>query len=98
VKWFEPFTDDTIRRLGKEGARQLLVVPVSFVSEHIETLYELDILYKKVADEVGIKQFTRAPALNLRPTFISALADLVEAKLNRASSYGNDRKIVGEGR
>jgi protoporphyrin/coproporphyrin ferrochelatase len=53
------------------------MIPVSFVSEHIETLYELDILYKKLADELGIKAYRRVPAFNTRPSFISALADLV---------------------
>lgn len=82
VKWLRPSTDETIRRLAREGVSQVLLVPVSFVSEHIETLYELDILYRNVADEVGIKHYRRAPALNARPDFISSLADLVEKRVN----------------
>jgi protoporphyrin/coproporphyrin ferrochelatase len=84
VKWLEPFTDEVLRNLAKQGTQQVLVVPISFVSEHIETLYELDILYQGVAQEVGIPHFTRAEALNTNPTFISALADLVEEKLARS--------------
>src|SRR5689334_3800514 len=81
VKWLEPFTNDVIVQLGKQGINDVLVVPISFVSEHIETLYELDILYKKVAAEAGVANFRRVPALNSDPIFIRALADLVEATL-----------------
>lgn len=77
VKWLEPSTDQKLRELKREGAEQVLMIPVSFVSEHIETLYELDILYKKLADELGIKAYRRVPAFNTQPSFISALADLV---------------------
>ena len=55
VKWLRPSTDETIRQLAAEGVSQVLLVPVSFVSEHIETLYELDILYRQVAEEVGLR-------------------------------------------
>jgi ferrochelatase len=78
VKWLRPSTDETIRRLAGEGVRQALLVPVSFVSEHIETLYELDILYRHVAEEVGLANYRRVPALNTRGDFIAALASLVE--------------------
>jgi ferrochelatase len=81
VKWLQPSTDETLRRLGREKASQVLLVPVSFVSEHIETLYELDILYRGVADEVGLAHYRRAPALNCRPDFIDALAGLVQKAL-----------------
>jgi ferrochelatase len=77
VPWLTPSTDEAVRDLARKGVKQLLLVPVSFVSEHIETLYELDILYKGVADEVGLPHYRRAPALNTRPDFIQALADLV---------------------
>jgi ferrochelatase len=81
VKWLDPFTNDVILRLGKEGVGDVLVIPISFVSEHIETLYELDILYKKVAKDAGIANFRRVPALNSDPTFIRALAEIVESAL-----------------
>jgi ferrochelatase len=83
VKWLEPSTDATLRALAAEGVTQALLVPISFVSEHIETLYELDILYAEVAQEVGLKHYRRAPALNCRPDFIEALADLVHRQLMR---------------
>ena len=81
VKWLEPFTNYVILKLGKDGVDDVLVVPISFVSEHIETLYELDILYKKVAAEAGVENFKRVPALNSDPTFIRALAEIVENAL-----------------
>jgi ferrochelatase len=81
VKWLEPFTNDVILQLGKQGIDDVLVVPISFVSEHIETLYELDILYKKVAAQAGVDNFRRVPALNSDPTFIRALAELAESEL-----------------
>jgi ferrochelatase len=77
VKWLEPSTDAKLRELASQGVEQVLAIPISFVSDHIETLYELDILYKKLADEIGIKTYRRVPALNCSPTFINALADLV---------------------
>src|SRR5215475_11956267 len=77
VKWLEPSTDAKLRELAARGVEQVLAIPISFVSDHIETLYELDILYKKLADEIGIKTYRRVPALNCNPTFIKALADLV---------------------
>jgi ferrochelatase len=81
VKWLEPFTSDIITQLGKQGIHDVLVVPISFVSEHIETLYELDILFQKIANEAGVTNFRRVPALNSDPTFIRALADIVESTL-----------------
>jgi ferrochelatase len=81
VKWLEPFTNDVIVEFGKRGITDVLIAPISFVSEHIETLYELDILYKKVAHEAGVTNFRRVPALNSDPAFIGALADVVETAL-----------------
>lgn len=77
VRWLGPPTRDVLLRLGREGISQVLVVPVSFVSEHIETLYELDIQYRALASEAGIGEFRRVPALNCDPTFIRALRELV---------------------
>jgi ferrochelatase len=76
VRWLEPSTDDTIHRLAAEGVKDVVVVPVSFVSDHIETLYEIDILYKGMAEGLGLR-LHRADSLNTHPLFISALKDLV---------------------
>jgi len=82
VDWLGPPTSDVLVELGRQGVNETLVVPVSFVSEHIETLYELDILYRKVATDAGIETFRRVPALNCDPTFIQSLRELVEAAVN----------------
>jgi len=81
VKWLEPATNTVLVEYGKRGVANVLVVPISFVSEHIETLYELDILYQKVAKDAGIPNFKRVPALNSDPLFIRALADIVQESL-----------------
>jgi ferrochelatase len=78
VEWLTPATDATIRKLASEGISQLLLVPVSFVSEHSETLYEMDILYGDLAREAGIAHYLRVPTMNCRADFIDALANLVE--------------------
>ncbi len=75
-KWLEPFTDDTVERLGKEGIKNMLIIPVAFVSEHIETLFELDVEVREIAEEHGVEQFEVMPALNDHPKYIDALADL----------------------
>lgn len=77
VEWLKPYTEDAIKELGAQGVEDLLVVPISFVSEHIETLQEIDIEYRELAEESGIHNFRRVRALNTHPVFIEALADLV---------------------
>jgi ferrochelatase len=77
VKWLEPSTDEKLKELAREGVKDILVVPISFVSDHIETLYEIDILYKNIADKLGIK-LKRVDSLNTHPHFIEALKDMVE--------------------
>jgi len=74
--WLAPDTVSEVTRLAREGVRTLVVVPVSFVSEHIETLHELDVRLAAHARQSGIQSFLRAPALNDAPLFISALKDL----------------------
>jgi len=81
VEWLKPYTEDAIEELGAKGVHELLVVPISFVSEHIETLQEIDIEYRDLAEESGIEHFRRVPALNTHPGFIEDLADLVEESL-----------------
>jgi ferrochelatase len=77
AKWLEPSTESVLHGLGQRGVTRVLVVPLSFVSDHSETLYEIDILYRQLATQAGIKTFARMASLNDSPTFIRALADLV---------------------
>ncbi len=77
VKWLEPSTEEMLKSLAAEGRKELLMVPLSFVSDHIETLYEVDIQYGEESKQLGIEKFRRSPSLNSSPLFIECLADLV---------------------
>lgn len=81
VKWLEPSTEAKIAELAEAGCRNLLMVPISFVSDHIETLYEIDIQYREEANRIGIANFRRTEALNSSPTFIACLAEQVRSAL-----------------
>ncbi|PSP19421.1 MAG: ferrochelatase [Cyanobacteria bacterium QS_8_64_29] len=81
VEWLRPYTEEALQELGSYGVQDLVVVPISFVSEHIETLQEIDIEYRDVARQAGIENFQRVPALNTHPTFIDGLAESVEEAL-----------------
>lgn len=80
LKWIGPATDAEIRRAGQE-AKGVIVVPIAFVSEHSETLVELDIEYAHLAREAGVADYRRVPTVATAPEFIEGLADLVEAAL-----------------
>lgn len=77
AKWLQPPLTATIERLGHEGAKEMLVVPISFVTEHIETLHEINIEARADAKKFGIETFRMMPAVGDSPLFISALKDLV---------------------
>lgn len=80
VEWLEPNTEDALKELAANG-QTILVVPISFVSDHIETLYEIDIMYAQMCKSLGAKAFVRAPSLNADPLFIESLADIVKKNL-----------------
>lgn len=82
VEWLQPYTEDAIADLAKAGVESLVVVPISFVSEHIETLQEIDIEYREIAEEAGIETFRRVPALNTHPAFIDDMAEMVLEAVN----------------
>ncbi len=76
-----------IRRLGARGQKHVLVVPIAFTSDHIETLSELDREYGEVAHQAGITHYKRAPALNDRPDFLDALAEIVRDHLESGAAH-----------
>jgi protoporphyrin/coproporphyrin ferrochelatase len=76
-RWLEPSLTVTIERLAHEGKKKLLLIPLSFVTEHIETLHEINIEAREEALHLGVEQFDMMAALGDSPTFIAALADLV---------------------
>jgi ferrochelatase len=77
AKWLQPPLTGTIERLGHEGVKEMLVVPISFVTEHIETLHEINIEARLEAKNAGIERFRMMPAVGDSPLFIGALRDLV---------------------
>ena len=79
LKWIGPSTDDVIIKNSKLG-KKIVLVPIAFVSEHSETLVELDIEYKELANKNGCKDYIRIPALGINPDFINSLSTLVIKK------------------
>ncbi len=85
MKWIGPATDEEIKRAGTEGLA-IVVVPVAFVSEHSETLVELDMDYAKLASECGVLNYLRVPAVGTHPAFIEGLATLVKTAVTQAGT------------
>ena len=79
LKWIGPSTEDIIVKNSKIG-KHIVLVPIAFVSEHSETLVELDIEYKEIADANGCKNYTRVPALGINEDFIKAMSELIIKK------------------
>ena len=79
LKWIGPSTEDIIIENSKLG-KHIILVPVAFVSEHSETLVELDIEYKELADKNGCKNYSRVPALGTDINFIKAMSELIIKK------------------
>lgn len=82
LQWLKPSTGEMIKALARRGQRKLLVVPISFVNDHIETLCEIDIEYRALAKSLGIDDFRMSRALECHPKFIEALADCVEESIH----------------
>jgi ferrochelatase len=82
-KWLAPDTDVTIEELAKEGLKKLLLVPISFVSDHIETSHELNIEAREEAEKLGVEEFIVSEGLNDSPLFIEALADIAILELEK---------------
>lgn len=77
LPWMGPSTSDVIKGYGRQGHRYVMVVPIAFTSDHIETLFEIDIEYAEEAHEAGIEMFKRAPSLNGSKKFQAALGEIV---------------------
>ncbi|MFQ5663570.1 MAG: ferrochelatase [Terriglobia bacterium] len=81
-RWLEPMLHTSLQSVRARGARRVLVIPISFVTDHVETLHEIDIEAREQAAALGFDQFEIMPALNSSPLFIRALADLVRRAAN----------------
>jgi ferrochelatase len=91
MKWIGPSTDESIRKAGQDKV-PAVVAPIAFVSEHSETLVEIEIEYRKLAGEVGVPYFVRVPTVSSAPSFIAALAGLV-----KEISASNSACLPGDG-
>lgn len=96
-KWLEPNTEEVIKALAKDGVKKILVVPISFVGDHIETICEIDIEYRQMALESGISDFRMSRALECHPSFIRALADAVERALPGAVKAKSQPEVIHAG-
>lgn len=92
VKWLEPATDRELDRLARAGVKDVIVVPIAFVTEHVETLFELDLLLKEPALAAGIEGYHRVRVPALDPRLIAGLAELV-----RGACGGEHPPCVGTG-
>jgi protoporphyrin/coproporphyrin ferrochelatase len=93
LRWLGPGTESVIRALGRKRRTRVLAVPVAFTSDHIETLHELDIEYAEVAHDAGVTQFKRTPALNDSPSFLRALAEIVQDHLRAGQKHSSQYKL-----
>ncbi|PYT31819.1 MAG: ferrochelatase [Acidobacteria bacterium] len=87
-KWLRPSMHETVKNLAAAGSRHMLVVPISFVSDHVETLHEIDIEHREQARTLGITDFRMMPGLNDSPAFIGALAGLVRGQIAGRTGLG----------
>lgn len=93
LPWMVPSTADVLESLGKRGHKAVLVVPVAFTSDHIETLFEIGIEYAEDAEKAGISDFRYTEGLNGSPTFIRAMADIVSSHLDAKENYSPQYKM-----
>jgi ferrochelatase len=89
LKWIGPSTDGEIRRAGADG-KGVVIAPIAFVSEHSETLVELDMEYGHLAASAGIPHYLRVPTVSTHPVFIAALADLVLRAAGTQTTLSSD--------
>lgn len=97
-RWLRPSLDATMHELASRGVKRLLVVPIAFVTDHVETLHEIDIEAREVASQLGVVQFEMMPALNDSRRFIRALADLVVRTVGLELPAGENALIPREAR
>ena len=88
MKWLEPSLDQELARAAADKVG-VVILPIAFVSDHSETLVELDIEYRHKADAMGISPYLRVPALGTHPVFIAGLADLVRSSVPTATDMEN---------
>jgi len=80
-RWLQPFIHESLEEINARGSERVLVIPIAFVSDHVETLYEINIEARGIAEGLGFQQFETTEGLNDSPQFIAALADLVRREV-----------------
>lgn len=96
-EWLTPATPDTLEELAEEGHTAVLVIPVAFVTDHVETSFELDIEVREEAEEAGIEHYEVTGGLNSHPLFIEALAEATLAQLKLPTDVNALRGLRGDG-
>lgn len=89
LEWIQPYTSDILEQAGRDK-KTVIVVPIGFTSEHSETLVELDIEYRELADEAGVRGYTRIDTVGSDDTFIKGLSDIVQQSVEREASLMSD--------
>ncbi len=95
MQWLKPSMEEMLKALARRGVKKIIIVPISFVTDHIETLCEIDIEYRALAEKAGILDFRMTRALECHPGFITAVVDCIEASL--ADSLKNERELISRG-
>ena len=94
LPWMGPPTGEVLKGLARQGHKRVLVVPVAFTSDHVETLYEIDVEYAEEARALGMLQFERAPSLNGEELFSDALADIAAAHLGSGAAVDSPQYAI----
>src|SRR5690606_1213472 len=97
AEWLTPSTPDKLRELAEQGVKDVLIVPVAFVTDHIETAYELDVQIRQEAEEEGFRQYEVTSCLNCHPLFIDALGEATVAQLTLPVDVNALRRPAGNG-
>ena len=92
IKWITPSTEEEIKRAGKDNV-PVVIVPIAFVSEHVETLVELDIEYRELSIKAGVPFFYRAPVVGTNPIFIEGLTNLIRTSFTEKESIISENFI-----
>ncbi len=92
-KWIGPSTEDALKQAAADG-KSVVIYPHAFTQEHVETLVELDVEYKELADEMGLQGYYRAQTVSTHPAFIAGLADLVNKQLKKETLEAEGGKLI----